>query len=71
MNYISKGDIIEINNNKLTVDEVIYCDIGESEFSKYAIIDFKTPDGIQVKYNSNYDKGKIIFQDGTILDFND
>ena len=67
--YISKGDIIEYSKKRVMVEKVVYCDVGKGEFSKYAIIELITPDGNIVKYNSNYDKGRILFQNGDVLDF--
>ena len=68
--YIDRGTIIEavVDGRILrrTVATTMHCDINTG----YADIEFVDPNGNYGHYKSSYDKGRIIFPNGVVFDYN-
>jgi hypothetical protein len=62
------GDVICALGVCAKISMVIYCEIYEGR-SRYADVEFIDSYGNYRHYKSYYDKGKIIFQDGTVLNY--
>lgn len=63
---VERGTVIEVGKLRRTVGTTLYVWID----SGYADIEFKDPNGDYGHYKSSYDKGRIIFPNGTVFDYN-
>ena len=63
--YIERGTIIEALGIRATVKRVLSSDVNE----RWADIEFFDENDNYRHYKSDYDKGRIIFKSGVVVDY--